>query len=581
MRTHPRTTPDPAHGQDAARIERALARTRVLLACVSLIAVYLDPFEPTFAARETYTLLALYGAFSVVVLAAAEFGARWLQGVRPAIHVIDVMLAAAVTFLTQGASSPFFVYFVFVLFGAAARWGLSGALATGTVAVSLFVLQAWLAPLLMAGEPAELTRTIMRVAYLLLLTLTLGVLAAHQRALRSERTALSGVMAAMETAGTFLDRLRVVLAECVAYYGASEAIAVIEVFEPKLRHVWLSRRDAHGNAGALEEVDAPDDAPYWQAPPPGSVVWRVRRGPATLACHAIVAAGNRLASFDGTFAASLLDRHAADVALAAEARGAHEWRARLILLDPAHHGRDAMEFLHLLTAHVAPALHNDYLLSRLRSRVSAAERASIAREIHDGPIQSLIGLEMATEARRLHARGTPGLEADLLMIRDGLRRCVGDLRDLMVRLKPAPPGGRHVLRQVAEMADRLRREQGLNVSVLSTVSELRCRPRMSVELARIAQEALSNIRKHSGATRVTIAITETATTGRMIVEDDGRGLGFSGRLSLEDLEAREMGPAQILQRVRTIGADLVIDSQPGRGTRVEVEWPLDPSDPPN
>jgi signal transduction histidine kinase len=86
------------------------------------------------------------------------------------------------------------------------------------------------------------------------------------------------------------------------------------------------------------------------------------------------------------------------------------------------------------------------------------------------------------------------------------------------------------------------------------------------------QEALANVRKHSGAKNVTITLSQGELTNRLVVEDDGRGFGFEGRWSLEQLEASELGPVMIKERVRAIGGTLVIDSQRGRGSRVEVEW---------
>jgi len=60
---------------------------------------------------------------------------------------------------------------------------------------------------------------------------------------------------------------------------------------------------------------------------------------------------------------------------------------------------------------------------------------------------------------------------------------------------------------------------------------------------------------------------------RLAIDDDGHGFDFSGRLSLAELDAIRKGPLVIKERVRTIGAELVVESVPGKGTRVEVSLP--------
>jgi signal transduction histidine kinase len=93
------------------------------------------------------------------------------------------------------------------------------------------------------------------------------------------------------------------------------------------------------------------------------------------------------------------------------------------------------------------------------------------------------------------------------------------------------------------------------------------------ELARIAQEALVNVRKHSGARQVTVQLLQEEGGWQLVVEDDGGGFPFSGRISQSELEASGKAPAIIRERVRLIQADLTIESKPGKGSRIEVFVP--------
>jgi signal transduction histidine kinase len=92
----------------------------------------------------------------------------------------------------------------------------------------------------------------------------------------------------------------------------------------------------------------------------------------------------------------------------------------------------------------------------------------------------------------------------------------------------------------------------------------------ALELARIVQEALVNVRKHSRARNVLVRLTNTDQACTLVVEDDGQGFDFEGRLSDRELEERRVGPAIIKERARIAGAQLAVDSAPGIGARLEL-----------
>jgi two-component system, NarL family, sensor histidine kinase DegS len=92
-------------------------------------------------------------------------------------------------------------------------------------------------------------------------------------------------------------------------------------------------------------------------------------------------------------------------------------------------------------------------------------------------------------------------------------------------------------------------------------------------LARIVQEALVNVRKHSGAKQVLVHLLQSSGQWELIIEDDGAGFPFSGRVSQSELDSAGRAPAIIRERVRLIQGELTIESKPGRGARVEISIP--------
>ena len=93
------------------------------------------------------------------------------------------------------------------------------------------------------------------------------------------------------------------------------------------------------------------------------------------------------------------------------------------------------------------------------------------------------------------------------------------------------------------------------------------------ELARIVQEALVNVRKHSGAKQVTVQLVEADGKWELTIEDDGAGFPFAGKISQAELDSSGRVPAIIRERVRLIQGELTIESKPGSGARLEILVP--------
>jgi signal transduction histidine kinase len=216
-----------------------------------------------------------------------------------------------------------------------------------------------------------------------------------------------------------------------------------------------------------------------------------------------------------------------------------------------------------------------YLLSRLRARVGAAERARVGRELHDGAIQTLIGAELEVHAlRRRASTEAPGFDSDLQHIQELLRKEVLDLRDLMQQLRPAaiaPPD--RFVDLIRNVVERFRRDTGISACFVAEEPPLEVSPRAALELVRITQEALVNVRKHSRARHVDVVLRQHDFGWRLSVTDDGTGFDFVGRLTATELDRRLAGPAIILERCRAIGAQLAVESNPGRGASVEIFIP--------
>ena len=127
---------------------------------------------------------------------------------------------------------------------------------------------------------------------------------------------------------------------------------------------------------------------------------------------------------------------------------------------------------------------------------------------------------------------------------------------------------------LADLVERFGRATNISSKLVSTVDEAPLSAHTKRELARIVQEALVNVRKHSGARQVLVSVSTDGAHCQLIVDDDGTGFDFEGRLSEEQLERQGKGPRIIRERVRLLGGSLAVVSRQNAGSRLEISVPL-------
>jgi signal transduction histidine kinase len=237
--------------------------------------------------------------------------------------------------------------------------------------------------------------------------------------------------------------------------------------------------------------------------------------------------------------------------------------------------RAQLRYLRGVTRQVGPALFNVYLQRRLQSRAGVADRARISRELHDGVIQALIGIEMQLEVlRRDAARKVPGeVASQLTTIQRLLGEQILDVRDLMGLLKPEEVDATRLVEHLADMVERFRHRTGIQARLICDADTIDLTPRTCRHVAGIVQEALANVRKHSGATSVVVRLERSGGNWSLVVDDNGCGLDFDGYLAPKDVVAQRKGPVIIKERAHAVGGSLALRSQRGFGTQIEVIIP--------
>jgi two-component system sensor histidine kinase UhpB len=212
----------------------------------------------------------------------------------------------------------------------------------------------------------------------------------------------------------------------------------------------------------------------------------------------------------------------------------------------------------------------NYVVSVLNTQEE--ERKRIARELHDETAQALIVLGRRIEmAQELSTK--PELSAQLDSLRDmvddtlqGVRRFTSDLRPPLLEELGLP-------RTLQLLGVRTEREESFSVNVQILGEPRHLLPELELGLYRLAQEGLSNVRRHAHASNVYVRLAYSADAVALDIEDDG--VGFDAPTDMADLiKTGRLGLMGIYERARLFGGKAAITSRPGGGTLVRIHVPL-------
>lgn len=192
------------------------------------------------------------------------------------------------------------------------------------------------------------------------------------------------------------------------------------------------------------------------------------------------------------------------------------------------------------------------------------ERARVARDLHDEVNQSLTGLLLRLEAARDAA--PPELEGELAETKALANQAMTELLSLARQLRPTALDDLGLAAAIEGQVEQLRRgEIDAGLDVAGDFSDLGDDAQLVVY--RVAQEALSNAARHSGAGHVEVRLRRNDPGGVVLeVSDDGRGFAF-------DESQRGLGIGGMRERALLIGAELTIESRPDKGTTVRLTVP--------
>jgi signal transduction histidine kinase len=539
--------------------ERPIAVGRIFLAVSSLFAIWLDPAEPQRYVAATYALLVMYVAYSLAVLPFA-WRRRTGRYFGLTTHLADIVVFSLLQVVTLGPSSPFFVYFVFSVCCGALRWDWRGTLATACVVFfSYLAMGTWMAQAL---SPAafELNRFIIRAVYLAVVSSLLLFLGHHEIRLRAEIERLARWPAVADVDPAVVsDRI---LGHAATIVGARRALAVWDGGEEP----WVYVASWNAPTSGLLKPVVPHGlqrAAFWSADPQTQTIVRVANSRVVSEEWAAPIHGVLL-PYIGPFGVVSAPFETARLA------------GRVFFSDVGTPAPEMIPLTEVVAREIGATIDQMYAARQQRSIAAGEERIRVARDLHDGVLQSLTGVRLELQAMAASAASDPPEKTHdrLLAIERALAIEQRELRFFIEDLKPAAMAiGRHSLEEaLTRVRERIAMEW--KVPVLVRVAPQTSLPYdLGQSIALMVHEAVVNALKHADPSRVSVDVHTENGAIRIVVADDGRGFTFQGRYDHRTLAGMNACPRSLRERIESLGGELIIES--GRtGSRVEITVPL-------
>ncbi|MBT3337256.1 MAG: GAF domain-containing protein [Anaerolineae bacterium] len=250
--------------------------------------------------------------------------------------------------------------------------------------------------------------------------------------------------------------------------------------------------------------------------------------------------------------------------------------------DPDYFTQERREMLHLIGRQAVIAIQNARLYQDLVEEkermveVQEEARKKLARDLHDGPTQSVSAIAMRINlVRMMLTRAPEKVEDELLRVEDLARRTTKEIRHMLFTLRPLVLESQGLRAALESMAEKMTETFGQSVEVEvdeKLIEQLEMGKQGVIFF--IAEEAVNNARKHAKANQINVRL-RALEHSLIVLEIKDNGVGFDVKAVNKHYEKRgSLGMVNLTERTELINGLLHIDSAPGKGTNVQVFIPL-------
>ena len=529
---------------------RVIALGRLILATLFMLAILLDKSQPAHAPAATYGLLGGYVAFAVAMVI-ATWRNWWLDArlAGPA-HAIDILLFTLLVVLTDGYTSPFFTFFIFILLSAAIRWGWQSTALSAALLTLLYLFAGLVA--LKSGAPFDPPRFAVRTGHLIIVSLVLIWFGASQR--RSRHSMLEQQLLARPS-----------LQESPFETGLRAAMEYARASRGTL--IWRqdSDRDLAGLAlrdGELTAVDGVSGDAIEGLLRATPMLYRLDKGRALK-----MDAERNLVAFAPNDvivpkAASTLGLREG---LAVPVR-ADRAEGLLFLESVSGLSTDHIDLGEQIAADLATHIQRHALLKAAEDSAEARSRLTLARDLHDSVVQFLAGAAFRLEAVKRSKAAGRDIDPEIDELKQLMLQEQRELRTFIKSLRSGPLVPLSELaKDLQALADRLSKQWDVRCLFSAKPAEMMIPTRLRLDAQQLMREAVANAVRHAEAKSVDIGMDVDADELRLEFVNDGGEFKLRGqRLEL---------PASLKERVEHAGG--VLDMARGMGvTKLSISLPI-------
>ena len=533
------------------RIERIIILSRVALASFSLLAVWLDPVEPYGIAVLTNKILAVYLVYALLLVPVFWWFPLGVEKMGLITHVIDIIAFTALVAITEGSISPFFTYFVFTLFCAALRWQKEGIVMTALAFLSFYTSISFSLEIARNDPDFQLNRFIIRNVNLITIALLLVFLTTYEKRVREDLNKLSN--------WPYLTNL---FADPDSYISDTLIYAAEVMSVPRTLMIWEEHEEPIRHIACLSS-----DGFLWRQIPPDlyePLVDEQLNNGHFICRHATETKESILYNdgkkfeyiYDLRLNPELRRQYNIDSVIGLSMEG-QEFRGTLMFLDKKSMIPDDLTLGILVSHQIAAVLDQLYSHLKLQKTAASEERVKMARDLHDGLLQTLTGIALQIETiRRTTEQEAPTIQKGLSDLQSLIVTEQRELRGFIQKLKPAAIAYENIIpkldSRLHNITKTIKQQWGLDVSISMPSNDSPLPQSLQEEIYSLVREALVNSARHAQATKVQASIGLARDAVFITISDNGRGFPFQGRYGLAEMEAMHQGPKSIKERITAL-----------------------------
>ncbi len=550
-----------------APAERLIVAGRILFGAVALGLLSVEPIGVFRNQRILLILCAIYFGYAVLTAFVGIVAQPKIPWYRSATHGIDTVFAVALIWVSSDVATPFRVFGTFAVLSSGLRFGWRAIVGTTAAVLAAFLLVAVYAGSVL-NDPA------FRLIHLGFGLSLFAVLAAVLANLKSREAKVSSDLdrLASWTRSPILETrevLRDALERVVALLGAKTTMLIWQETEEPWLHVaiwadgelsWVREapdrfeplipEELHGSSFFTHDIRTAGEPVYFRAKDAAGMV--------------------RTSPIHPELAEKLSEPSLLSVCVEGQTI-----EGRLFVSGAPYPGPDKLLTAEIIADLVAARLDQCHSIQHSQETAVREERIRLARDLHDGLLQSLTGVALHLKTAAHQIPSNPDAAAQSLeLLQDIIISDQRELRGFIQQLRPyaSAAAATRLTVRLEDLGIRFHNQFGLHVQLNTESLSPMVTDEMRYEIFAIVNEALANVAKHAEARNVTVDLTSDPSEIRIVIRDDGKGFSFRGAFDLAQLSQMRRGPLTLKERIASLGGNLIIESR-ATGATLDVRLP--------